>query len=178
MSDGASPSHQTRETSPLVALLVNTTVTLLLLTAMYFTLPFQLGRQAQEGWVRAAVSVLLFVGLVLAFRSHVRRTRAREGALVRIEWLLAALYVLVLAFALAYAVTAHVSEHQFTGLHTRTDSLYFSVTLVSTVGLGDIHPAASFAKLLATTQMVVDLVYIGTSVRLLGSVHDPRGGTG
>jgi hypothetical protein len=49
------------------------------------------------------------------------------------------------------------------------DGLYFTVTVLSTVGFGDIHAVSSTARLLVTPQMLFGLIYIGTAVRLLTS---------
>lgn len=41
---------------------------------------------------------------------------------------------------------------------TKIDALYFAVTLSSTVGFGDIHPATQFARLIVTIQMVLSFL--------------------
>lgn len=91
---------------------------------------------------------------------------------LRIQWLLSALYVLILVFALAYSVIAGPMPGQFVGIDDRTDALYFSVTVVSTVGLGDIHPAASVGQLVVTAHMVLNLLDLGTALRLLSRGSD------
>jgi hypothetical protein len=40
---------------------------------------------------------------------------------------------------------------------TRTDALYFTVTVFSTVGFGDITAASQSARLVVTAQMLLDL---------------------
>jgi hypothetical protein len=44
--------------------------------------------------------------------------------------------------------------------------------VVSTVGLGDIHPAASIGQLVVTAHMVLNLLYLGTALRLLSRRPD------
>jgi hypothetical protein len=106
----------------------------------------------------------------VVFRVQSRRSRlALSTAYLRIQGLLVALYLLILGFALLYAAIAEFGTHQFVGLEDRTDALYFSVTLVATVGFGDIHPAGTVAKLAATVHMLFNLVYLGTSLRLLST---------
>jgi hypothetical protein len=61
---------------------------------------------------------------------------------------------------------------QFAGIADRTDALYFSVTVVGTVGFGDVHATATVSRILVTTQMLVNLIYIGTALRLLSSMRD------
>lgn len=50
---------------------------------------------------------------------------------------------------------------------TRTDSLYFTVTVFATVGFGDISPASQAARLAVTAQMILNLIVVGLGVRLL-----------
>jgi hypothetical protein len=45
--------------------------------------------------------------------------------------------------------------------------LYFTVTILSTVGFGDITPHTDVARLLTTVQMLTDLGLITIVVRLL-----------
>jgi len=58
---------------------------------------------------------------------------------------------------------------------TRTDALYFAVTVVSTVGFGDIVPVSQSARLVVTVQMLLDLLALGLVVRaFLGAVQFAR----
>jgi uncharacterized membrane protein YtjA (UPF0391 family) len=58
---------------------------------------------------------------------------------------------------------------------TRTDSLYFTVTVFATVGFGDIVGTSQAARVLVMVQMILNLVFIGVVVRLfLGAVRQAR----
>jgi hypothetical protein len=154
-------------TRDLRVVLARTTVVLILLTLIYYVLP---SRPDQTGGtiVRLALSLVALGVLLATFRAHVRRSReVLSPSQLRIQWLLSALYVLILVFALTYSVIAEIMPGQFVGIDDRTDALYFSVTVVSTVGLGDIHPAASVGQLLVAAHMVLNLLYLGTALRLL-----------
>ena len=48
-----------------------------------------------------------------------------------------------------------------------SSALYFTITVFSTVGFGDIVPATDSARLIVSAQMIIDLVIIGVVVRLL-----------
>ena len=148
-------------------LFAHTAVVLVLLTAGYYTLPLRV-RDHPDTYLRLALSLLILAGLALALRRQVRRSRrALRPAYLRIQWLLSAMYVLILGFALVYAVIAATLPAQFAGLDDRTDALYFSVTLVGTVGFGDIHPSGTVGQLAAIVHMVFNLIFIGTALRLL-----------
>lgn len=154
---------------PLVRMLGHTTTALLLSTLAYYVVPLRLGRDMGAPTVgRLVVAIVALVLLGLLFRSTIRRSRrVQERRYYRIQLLLTLLYTLVLAFALAYAVLETHAPDQFAGMEDRTDALYFSVTLVATVGFGDIHPTGTAAQLLVTAHMVFNLIYLGTAIRLL-----------
>lgn len=157
----------------LVLLFAHTTAVLFLLTVGYYLLPVRSPAEV-EGYARLLVSVLSLGLLVVVLRRQAARSRrALSPGMRRIQWLLTALYVLVLGFALAYAAVSSLDPAQIVGIHDRTDALYFSVTIVSTVGFGDIHAAGTVARLIVTVHMVFNLIYLGTALRLLGSAAPP-----
>jgi ion channel len=58
---------------------------------------------------------------------------------------------------------------------TRTDSLYFTVTVFATVGFGDITATSQVARVVVTTQMILDLLVVGLVVKVfLGAVETGR----
>ncbi len=153
---------------PLVRLLGHTTVVLVLLTLGYYLLPLRFDRGAAWTAARLVISLLALGLLAVLFRRRQRKSReVLSTRYLRIEWLLSALYVLVLTFALVYAALAVFRTGEFVGIEDRTDALYFSVTIVATVGFGDIHAQGTAAKLLVTVHMLFNLIYLGTALRLL-----------
>jgi len=159
---------------PVARMLAESTVLLALLTTGYFLVPFDLQRGA--GFlVRGAVTVLALLGLVVLVRMHARHSRrVLSPSYLRIEYLIGALYVIVLGFALLYAVTAEFAPDQFVGVTGRVSALYLSTTVVSTVGLGDVHPNESAGRIMCILQMVFDTAYLGTALRLLTSRPAPH----
>lgn len=159
---------QTVWSDPLMRMLRHTTVVLVLLTIAYYFIPLRF--DLQEAWTagRLLVSLLALGVLAVVLRRTMLRSRELHSPqYLRIEWLLSALYALVLTFALVYGYLAVHLPGQFVGIDDRTDALYFSVTLVATVGFGDIHPAGTAAQLVATVHMLFNLIYLGTALRLL-----------
>jgi voltage-gated potassium channel len=64
------------------------------------------------------------------------------------------------------------SAANFTQPLTRTDALYFSVTVFSTVGFGDITAKSEAARVLLIVQMLGDIALLGAGARvLLGAVR-------
>jgi voltage-gated potassium channel len=158
------------EHHPLLTALAHTTLVLLLLTIGYYLLPLRApwGDGVSAG--RLAGSLVAWTLLLLLLRAESRRSRERqERAYHRVQQLLTALYVLVLSFAVLYVVTETVSPGQFAGLANRSDALYFSVTIMGTVGFGDVHAAGTPARLMVTVQMLFNLIYLGTALRVLSA---------
>ena len=59
---------------------------------------------------------------------------------------------------------------------TRTDSLYFTVTVFATVGFGDITATSQVARVVVIAQMILDLLVLGLVVKVfLGAVEKGRG---
>lgn len=108
-------------------------------------------------WQIAAVARSLYPGL-----------RAVEAVAVSIPLLIA-------LFASAYVVTSNSDNASFTEPLTKPDGVYFAVTVLATVGFGDIAPRSEAARYIVTMQMVVDLVLIGVIAKVLfGAAQERR----
>ena len=59
------------------------------------------------------------------------------------------------------------SAASFTQPLTRTDALYFAVTVFSRVGFGDITPKSEAARVVLIVQMLGDLALLGAGARVL-----------
>lgn len=168
--DGGAPPARPHA-RPLLTMFRHTTLVLALLTIGYYALPMRRPWGEPAGLLRLAVSLLALGGVAWALRRQHLRSREQPAVYLRIQWLLSVLYLLVLAFALAYALVASFTEGQFVGVTDRTAALYFSVTIVATVGFGDVHASGTLGQLLVTAQMLFNLVYLGTALRILSSLR-------
>jgi hypothetical protein len=132
----------------------NVTVVLVL----YYVLPLD----QSFGWVTLAQ---LFGGMVvvavlatLQVRSVVR---SPYPVLRATETLALTVPLFLVLFAATYQVLASSDPANFSQPLTRTDTLYFVVTVFATVGFGDITPVSELARALTTVQMIGDLVLVG-----------------
>nr|WP_272928868.1 ion channel [Leucobacter chromiireducens] len=75
--------------------------------------------------------------------------------------LLALLLVVAVACALGIFTVAREMPGQFSGIETRIDALYFTLTTMTTTGYGDIHAVGQFARALVSLILVFDLVFLG-----------------
>ena len=58
---------------------------------------------------------------------------------------------------------------------TRTDALYFTITIFATVGFGDISATSQSARLLVSAQMILDLLVLGLGIRVfMGAIERGR----
>jgi hypothetical protein len=58
----------------------------------------------------------------------------------------------------------------FSATLTKSGALYFTVTILSTVGFGDITPVTDSARLIVSVHMICDLVVMGILVKLITGV--------
>jgi hypothetical protein len=123
--------------------------------------------RGERWWIGAAIGVAAIVGTVpiTIRRLHAVR-RSDQPVLAALEAVILLLAMLVLGFAAIYFAIG-VDLDQFSGLETRVDALYFTVTTLSTVGFGDVHAAGQAARVLVTVQILVNLLFLGVVVRVM-----------
>lgn len=149
------------------------TATLVAAGVGYYLVPLRLVSAAAD-WVQAGVAVVAFGVLVASFQRQLRQQLHGEGTpQTRLETLLHLLIVTVLGFSLGYVVLAG-HKGQFTGLDTRTDALYFTLTTLATVGYGDVHPVGQAARITVIAQVLFNLIYVGATVALISSAVQRR----
>jgi UDP-N-acetylmuramyl pentapeptide phosphotransferase/UDP-N-acetylglucosamine-1-phosphate transferase len=74
--------------------------------------------------------------------------------------------IFLLLFAATYFVLDRISANNFSEPLTRTDALYFTVTVFATVGFGDITAMTEGTRALVTGQMVVDILIVGIGAKI------------
>ena len=142
------------------------------LVALYYTLPID------EEW-RLSAGVRAFVGLVLfiaVFSWQIQSVaRSRHPGLRAVGALAFAVPLFLLLFASTYFVMSGHDSGAFSQADlSRTDALYLSVTIFSTVGFGDISATSQSARLVVTSQMILDLLVLGIGINAF--VHAARVG--
>ena len=132
---------------------VRTITALALVVAIYFLTP--LGHRTNAGRVVELGAGFLALVAVIAWQIRQIVRSAHPSPLY------------ILLFATAYFLMAHANAAAFGGRMTRTDSMYFSTTIFTTVGFGDITAKSQAARVVVTLQMFLDLVILGLVARLV-----------
>jgi voltage-gated potassium channel len=134
---------------------------------LYFALPLDDTRDLSP-------PVLLVIGLILltavVLVQGMAIVHSPLPGLRAVEALASAVTLVLLLFASIYVVVSTGDGDSFTEPLGHSEALYFSTTVLSTVGFGDISAASEPARLLVTAQMVMDLVVIGIGVKVLTGV--------
>lgn len=117
-----------------------------------------------------AVALVGVVIYILISRRELRRiTRSKFPTLMAAESLvlLAALFLAV--FAMVYVAISLFDAKAFSEPLDAFSSFYFSLTVLATVGFGDITPVTTPARAVTMVQMALDLVFIGVLIRVVST---------
>ena len=131
---------------------------------LYYAVPL-LPRTHQAVWWRLISGLVLF-GVVLAeeLNAILRHHRPMRRAFIALAVVLP---IFVVTFAWIYVTIADSNPAAFGDRLTRTQALYFTMSVLSTVGFGDITPHTDSARLVVTIQMVSDFIVLAVVVRLI-----------
>ena len=142
------------------------------LFVLYYLLPLD---HASEP-VAVTMLVIGLAGFATLVTFQVRWIiRSRFPGLRALEAMATSIPFFLLLFASTYVVLATQSASSFGGPLSHTDGLYFTVTVFSTVGFGDITAKTETARLVVTGQMFADLIVLGLALRVIvGAVRRGR----
>jgi voltage-gated potassium channel len=146
----------------------------LLSVVVLFTAYAVLPLRGDRWWLGAVIGAAVIIALV---PMTVRRLRAvltsDRPVLEAVEAVVRMLVMLIVGYAAVYYAMDRESG-QFTGLDTRIDALYFTVTTLSTVGFGDITASGQAARVVVTVQIAFNLAFLGIVVRAFANVAGRR----
>jgi ion channel len=141
------------------------------LLAAYFLLPIPMRHNDHSlirdigTMARLGVAVALFIAVLMFEIRGI--TRAKHPMLRAGVAMSVVIPLFLIFFAWIYLNMSASDAVEFGGHMTRMTALYFTVTIFSTVGFGDITPKTDLARLVTTVQMLADLVVIAVVVRLI-----------
>jgi hypothetical protein len=129
-----------------------------------------------ESGLRALLRLGADIALVGAvFAWQIGRINAAELPELRaVEALGVVIALFLVLFSAIYLSMAHGNKFTFTQDLDHAKALYFTITVFSTVGFGDITPRTDAARMIVSAQMLLDLAIIGVVVRLLFNAAKSR----
>jgi len=148
--------------------LLRALATTVVMVALYYVLPF-------NRWPDTSVFVVLVIGIALLSTMIGWQVRAIESSdspgIRAVQALASTTPLFLLLFASTYLLMSAEDPATFTEALSRSDALYLTVTIFATVGFGDISAQTETARLVVTSQMLLDLVILGLGIQvILGAV--------
>ena len=118
-----------------------------------------------DAFLHLGAGIALFAA-ILAWQAR-RIVGAELPELRAIQALGVVIPLFLVLFASFYLSLSNSSPVTFTQQLDHTRAIYFTITVFSTVGFGDITPRTDLARIIVSAQMLLDLVIIGAVVRML-----------
>jgi Ion channel len=138
--------------------------TSLLVLVVYFVVPISSDPHGSI-LLRLTVGLVFFV---IALTYEVRAVlRSGRPILRAADALALVIPIFMVVFAWTYLTLARSDPGAFSQPLNRVSALYFTVTVFSTVGFGDITPLTDPARVAVMAQMLCDLIFIAVVVRLI-----------
>ena len=150
---------RTRRRRAVTATVLSLVVTWSVLLGVYFLI----GLTGRAAWTAAGILVVggLLFGALLSrqFRSVVG---AELPELRAVQALGTSVVLFLVLFSSAYLA---LDVDSFSRPLNHVSALYFTITVFSTVGFGDITPETDAARIIVAVQMLLDLLLLGLIVR-------------
>ncbi len=145
--------------------LARTVVAVAIILGLYALVPIDKGDSDQT--VLIVMTVLGVIWLLAVARQLVRLRRSQNPILQVGEALATVVVLLVVCFALTAMMIDSAPGNQYSENLDKTAAFYYSMTVTTTVGFGDITPTSHLARNVADVQMFVDLVALAAALRAL-----------
>jgi voltage-gated potassium channel len=147
----------------LIRALLTMIVSFFAILALYYSVPLSTKELLAAPVLLVILAAAAFLGVLVwqvreILRAELPGLRAAQAVVV-------AALLLITGYAALYVVLSQ-PQGSFTEQLTRTSALYFSVTVFSSVGFGDIVPKSELNRLVVTSQMLAGLLFIATVVRV------------
>lgn len=177
------PTTATTPDSPSRLMLLRPVLAIAAALGGYALLPVHVGSATAAAIVTSMVSVALFLWVL---RRQARRIiRSDHPTLAAAEALALLVTMFVLSFALIYVALSASDPTSFNQPIDKVAGIYFSMTVLTTVGFGDILALSDLTRMTVVVQMIADLVLLAAVVRLILGIarwarstpRDPAAGT-
>jgi voltage-gated potassium channel len=144
--------------------LLRAAITAASLVALYYLLPLD---RRSDAYLVLGLSIGI-AGLTGMIGWQVRAIiRSDYPGIRAVQALAATTPAFLLLLAATYFILSTDDPSRFSERLSRSDALYFTVTIFSTVGFGDINPRGELARLVVTAQMLLNLVILGLGIQVI-----------
>jgi len=117
------------------------------------------------------VIVLCAVIYVWYFRRQLKKIkRSKFPQLAAVEALILIATMFLAVFAAIYVMESTTDAAAFSEQLDHFNAYYFALTILATVGFGDITPVTTTARATAMVQMGIDIAFIAGLVRIISTV--------
>ena len=144
--------------------LLRAAVSAAVMVAAYYVVPFE--DLSDRTIVMYLVAGLALFATMLTWQLRAI-VRSRKPAVRAIQALATATALFLLLFASTYFILGDDDPENFSQPLDRSSAIYFTVTVFSTVGFGDITAQTVPARIVVTIQMLLDLVILGLGIQVL-----------
>lgn len=120
-------------------------------------------------WVLVLIYLMIWSAIIVGYLVWSLRKIGRDlhPEIRALETLTVTAVMVIAMFSKAYHLMSVAEANAFSEPLDAFTSYYFAVTVLATVGFGDITPVTTPARAVAMIQMVIDLVLLATLVRLV-----------
>jgi len=144
--------------------LLRALATTVVLVVLYYVLPLD-HRSDTYMFIELMVGAALLTGMI-AWQARAILRSAYPGVRA-VQSLAVTTPLYLLFFASTYFILSLNDVSTFTEALTRSDAIYFTITIFATVGFGDISAQTETARLLVTAQMILNLAVLGIGIQVI-----------
>ena len=134
--------------------------------------PWVWGGDVEKDLVRGATFLLVFTALPSIAIGLIRQLKRDQTVTIRTVFgALCTYMLLIISFASAFAIVDLVQDQNFFDEGAEYDQfgdfVYFAVTTITTLGIGDLTPATDFGRSLTGMLTLIGQIYLVTVVALI-----------
>ena len=145
---------------------LRTALAVALLMGAYLVVPIHNDSPASSAVTWAVLLALVLLVGVFLFQAR-RIYRSRYPLMAAVETLIVILTIFLIGFAIVYLSMSASAPDTFSEPLNRTGAMYFAITVLSTVGFGDITPESDPSRWLVSAQMLIDIGFLAGALRLI-----------
>jgi hypothetical protein len=138
------------------------------LLLLYALTPVNAGPAAVAAVLSSLASIALLLWIMV--RQTRRIARHAEPAVAAVEALALLGTLFILSFSMTYVALSASDPASFSQPVDKVAAIYFSMTIMSTVGFGDIVAVSDVARMTVVVHMIANLVLLALVVRLITEV--------